>query len=114
MSALQPGLFSVAFKSSGNLIGSGVAFFDGGKVYGGDAGFYYVGNYQDTGEGFYCQIKVRHHHGPALSIFGQAKEFDLELSGHSTGNGFEATGHVTGHPNLRIGIHGSLLCMPIS
>jgi hypothetical protein len=97
-------LWSVDFTSNVGDWGAGVAVLETERVLGGDGQYFYVGSYRIREGKAEARIRVTHYAGPPNSVFGQAKQFDLELSGTPARNGFVMTGHVVGNPSLQIGM----------
>lgn len=100
------GMYSVKFSSNVGNWGTGVALFTNGKVYGGDASYYYKGTASVEGQGVSARIRVAHHQGERMSIFGSLNEFNLEVSGAPSGDSFSLSGHVVEQPNMKITITG--------
>lgn len=97
-------LWSVEFQSNVHGFGAGVAVIETGRILGGDGQFIYVGSYKVTNDTIHADLTITHYAGPMISVFGQAKQFGLSLSGQPAQNKFTMQGHVAGQPNLKIGI----------
>lgn len=97
-------LWSVEFVSNVQGTGAGVAVLETGRVLGGDGQYFYVGSYKVQNGQVQSQLKVTHYAGQPSSIFGPAKEFNLQLTGTPNDLSFELHGHVVETPSLKIGI----------
>lgn len=97
-------LWSVEFVSNVQSFGAGVAVLETGRVLGGDAQYFYVGTYQVENAIANAEVKVTHYAGQPNSIFGQAKQFTLKLSGKPGSAYFELYGHVVENSALLIGM----------
>ncbi len=88
--------------------GSGVMVLDTGRVYGGDGDFTYLGHYKYDvkTDQIGAEIRVSQHGEGNYSIFGPAREFDLNLSGKVDGDQIQFEGHVVQQPSFRIRIVG--------
>lgn len=99
-------LWSVEFISNLGATGAGVVVLETERVLGGDAQYIYVGSYNlNPSTGLVtAQLKVTHFAGQASSVFGNAREFNLQLSGKPNIQQFEFHGQVVERPDLEIGI----------
>ncbi len=97
-------LWSVQFGSNLNDFGAGCVVLETGRVLGGDSGYYYVGSYKVENDVIAARIKVTHYSGELNSIFGNVREFELQVTGKPERNIFVLNGHVEGHPELKISI----------
>lgn len=97
-------LWSVNFGSNLQGFGAGVAVLETGRVLGGDAQYTYVGAYSVSGGTITANVVIRHYFGPPSSIFGNANQFTLTLSGEIEHDSFEMSGHIDGRPDLQIAI----------
>jgi hypothetical protein len=84
--------------------GYGVAILETGRVLGGDTSFVYVGNYEVKNGVVYAKVKCTNDRGVLDSVFGNIKEFNLELQGAPQRDEFMLQGHMVENPNLSIGI----------
>lgn len=97
-------LWSVEFVSNLSGFGSGVVVVENGKVLGGDAQYFYVGYCKVENGLLHANATITHYAGVPHSIFGQAKQFSLSVSGAPGHNGFELHGHVIENPAQKIGM----------
>lgn len=97
-------LWSVEFVSNVEGAGAGVAVLETGRVLGGDSSYFYVGTYRMDGSDVRASLRVTHYAGPPNSIFGNAREFTLEVVGRPAHDSFLASGHVAENPALNIAI----------
>jgi hypothetical protein len=97
-------LWSAVFVSNVQIVGAGIVVLETGRAFGGDAQYFYVGDYSVEQGIVAATLKVTHYAGNAHSIFGDAKEFHLDLSGRPERDVFELQGHVVGKPRLQIKI----------
>lgn len=77
------GLWTIEIKlKTGEFLTSGVIVLFNERILGGDTRYFYVGTYRidDTGRA-YAIVRLTHYSGPPESIFGEGKQFDLNLSG---------------------------------
>ena len=99
------GLWTVKFTSSmGGGSGSGVAVFVGKKVLGGDLAYVYLGDVRIEDSMAYVKLHIEHFAGPSTAIFGNLKEFDLEVSGKVGDSEITFTGHLVQNPSMKIKI----------
>lgn len=113
---MNPGIYSMTFKSSLGYFGEGWALMDKGKVYGGDNRYLYRGRYENAEDSLKAEVRVslyRHRDKP-VSIFGFFEQFDLKLLGHSKGDEFTLMGEVVTQPILSITIEGKKIADLIS
>ena len=98
------GIYSTNFAGSVTA-GSGVVIIDGGRIMGGDSLFVYRGKHRpDEKNGITAVIDVEKHNDTLLSIFGDQKDFRLNLNGVVAADGKSLTlsGQVEGKPHLMI------------
>ena len=102
------GLWSLFFQSNVGREGGGVVVLETGRILGGDMSYLYIGDYKVDRGHMAGNVRVTHYQGEPYSIFGQATEFDLKISG-----GFSETqvgsintlaGEVVGRRNLKMGV----------
>lgn len=102
---MRNGVYSVSFSAAG-AAGTGVAVVNNGIIQGGDAGFIYRGHLKREGETLNASIHVLQHAAGHPSVFGALTDFELNLSGKSSGDTFSLAGTVAGREQLRISIRG--------
>src|SRR6185437_15828431 len=100
-------LWSVEFSSNvpgaGNY-GAGIVVLETGRIFGGDGQYFYLGDYKYDirTETATANLKVTHYAGPAHSVFGPAKQFNLVLTGKPQREKFAFDGHVVERPQLTL------------
>ena len=97
-------LWSVEFVSNVNDFGAGVVVLETSRVLGGDSQYYYVGTFKLEGKTMHASIQVTHFAGPASSVFGPQRQFNLQLSGTPSREQFLLQGHMVENPQMKIGI----------
>lgn len=97
-------LWSIEFLSNVGGFGSGVVVLETGRILGGDAQYFYVGSYSVENHTIKATVKITHYAGQPLSVFGQANEVTLNLTGVPANDTFEVAGSVAGNPGLNIRI----------
>jgi hypothetical protein len=99
------GLYGVAFSASNNRFGGGVLVIRDGKAFGGDAQYYYTGTVERSGEQLKFDIRVRHFHGQAISVFGDSL-LDCTVKGtgkvSQDGASFEGQGEMVGKADVEL------------
>lgn len=105
---MKDGLYAVYFRSAGDE-GAGVVAVSNGSVNGGDYGYAYQGSLEDEGPNLKSTLSVFRFNQGAESIFGAADQFELELSGAASQDGFQLTGNVKGWPDKQIEVLGRYL-----
>lgn len=98
-------LWSVKFISNIEGFGSGVAVLETGRLLGGDTQYFYIGSYNVENGIANATVTVTHYAGPSMSLFGQAKEVTLKLTGKPEHSEFDLQGFVVENPALNIRIH---------
>ncbi len=98
-------LWSVRFISTFEGFGSGVAVLETGRVLGGDAECFYIGSYNVENGIANATVTVTPYTGPSITMFGQAKEMTLKLTGKPEHSEFDMQGFVVENPALNIRIH---------
>jgi len=106
---MQDGIYHVTFSSNVNDLGEGIVVFKGNSVNGGDYGYLYTGTKTDDSPRFSSRLTIKQWNPAAQSVFGPRKEFVLNLSGVSSGSGFEAQGSVEGQSHLTVIARGRYL-----
>ena len=97
-------LWSIEFLSNVGGFGSGVVVLETGRILGGDAQYFYVGSYSVENHTIRAKVKVTHYSGQPFTVFGQAKEVTLNLTGTPAQDTFEVSGTVSENPTLSISI----------
>lgn len=97
-------LWSIEFVSGTGGFGSGVVVLESGRVLGGDAQYFYVGSYAVVDHSINATVKITHYAGQGMSVFGQAREVTLNLTGTPAHDSFEVAGSVVGAPQASIRI----------
>lgn len=96
-------LWSVQFISNLGIFGSGVVVFETERIFGGDAKFYYLGSFRVKADGSVdADVEVTHYSGDTLSIFGNRRNFSLEVSGMVRVPEMELVGQVIGEPHYQM------------
>jgi hypothetical protein len=104
---MLPGIYSVHFQSSLGEFGFGIAVFDNGKINGGDLSHLYKGTYNLDEKAIRMEVLVSQYRDIQKSVFGSLNHFTLKLTGDASDDGFNATGSVTGQPQLNITVTGN-------
>lgn len=104
-------LWTVEFESLNednktNMMGAGIVIFETEKIYGGDNQFYYIGKYEIKNDMINAQVEVKiiNYTEESLSIFGNKKEFKLNIKGEHQTPKMELEGVMVGDPSKRIKI----------
>ena len=97
-------MYGVEFVSNQFFSGYGVAVLETGRIWGGDTSFVYIGSYEVKNGIAYAKVKCTNDHGLLASVFGDLKEFNLELQGALNANEFTLQGHMVEIPSFSIGI----------
>lgn len=100
------GIYFVEFKANNNDYGQGLAVVDNGKVNGGDYSYLYRGRLDNYGEELKAVIDVSYYRGEHNSVMGALKNFTLNLTGKTTGDGFDVAGGIPNIPDVSIRIVG--------
>ena len=97
-------LWSIEFFSGTGGFGSGVVVLETGRVLGGDAQYFYIGSYVVDNHKINATVKITHYAGQPITVFGQASEVTINLTGTPAPDSFEVIGSVAGIPqeNIRI------------
>ncbi len=96
--------WTVEFISTERNIGAGVVIFETNRIFGGDASYYYLGDYRIKDGQLTSKVRVKHHSGEHLSIFGELKEFTIHLSGKIEVPVMTARGYLEEDPSLKIAV----------
>ncbi len=97
---IERGFYLTRFRTPLDDSG-GVIFVDGDDVYGGDSGMYYVGKISGTEQKIEVTLHVRQHDESKYSVFGEATEFVLVLTGKKKGADYHFEGRAREVPALR-------------
>jgi hypothetical protein len=103
---MLPGIYSVQFQSSLGAFGLGIAVFDNGKINGGDLSYLYKGTYNIDEKAIKAEVFVSQYRDIQESVFGPLNNFTLNLTGDASDDRFNATGSITGQPQLNITVTG--------
>ena len=95
-------LWSVEFVSNAQRNGAGVIVLETGRAFGGDSLYYYVGDYKMNHDKAQVSLKVKHYNGPASSIFGPLKEFNVKLEGTPARDTFDMEGYLIENPAMKL------------
>lgn len=98
------GLWTVAFQSNFQIIGTGVAVFTKDRILGGDTFYYYDGNVSIQGNLAEATIKVVRFNKAGMAIFGNLDSFNLKVSGDVSASEMELHGNMLEQPNMKITI----------
>lgn len=98
------GLWTVAFQSNFQTIGTGVAVFTQDRILGGDTFYYYEGHVNIQGTGAEATIKVVRFNKAGMAIFGNLDSFNLKVSGDIAATEMELHGNMVEQPNMKITI----------
>ena len=77
-------------------IEAGIITFENGKAIGGDDHYHYAGEYELSGNRLTGTVAVLHYAGPMHTVFGDLKEFEMELSGTVAPDSFILEGTLIG------------------
>ena len=98
-------LWSVDFRSSFGIQGTGVVVFETGRVFGGDSLMIYVGNYKVENGAIHAEINVRKYANvPGMASVVGLDSFNLKVSGTPAQNELLLSGHVVEDPSRKITI----------
>lgn len=97
-------LYGVEFVSNMNDGGYGVVVLETGRVLGGDSSFVFIGDYEVKDGIVYAKVKCTNDRNMLQSIFGDIKEFNLNLEGKHAHNEFILQGHMIENPAMKIGV----------
>ncbi|WP_158092417.1 GrlR family regulatory protein [Gilliamella sp. N-G2] len=97
---MKNGLYFAKFNSNMSDWGDGVITIQENKVNGGDFACFYQGEIK----GSKIILHVTQHSTQRTSVFGDLKEFDLDLDIKEFSSNLEASGNVVGQPHLTIQI----------
>lgn len=97
-------LYGVEFVSNMNNGGYGVAVLETGRILGGDSSFVFVGDYEVKNGIVHANVKCTNDRGMLESIFGDLKEFNLQLEGTPNEKEFILQGHMLENPDMKIGV----------
>lgn len=103
------GIYSAEFRSNQGLDGRGIVIVDKeNKMHGGDADYIYRGKFRlDDSSGstrISVTVDVSNYSGNPNSVFGQLKQYRVELTGVMTSTGFTLAGHVHNQPQMNASI----------
>ncbi len=94
------GVWSVEFiareGAGAGGIEAGTITFKDGKAIGGDDTYHYAGEYELSGDRLTGTVAVLHFAGPVRTVFGELKEFEMELSGTIAPDSFLLEGCLVG------------------
>lgn len=94
------GVWSVEFiareGAGADGIEAGTITFKDGKAIGGDDHYHYAGEYELSGDKLTGTVAVLHFAGPMHTVFGDLKEFEMELSGTVAPDSFILEGTLIG------------------
>ena len=82
--------------------GYGVVVLETGRIFGGDSSFVYIGSYEVTNGIILATVKCTNDRESMQSVFGDMKEFTLELEGKPEYQEFVLQGHLFEKPLMRI------------
>jgi hypothetical protein len=97
-------MYGVEFVSNQMSSGYGVAVLETGRILGGDTSFVYIGSYEVKNGIAYANVKCTNDRDVLESVFGDLKEFNLELQGAVSDREFTLQGHMVEDPSFSIGI----------
>jgi hypothetical protein len=89
------GFWTVQFTGLPGAWGNGVVTLIAGQVFGGDGAFLYARTYTDAQNQLTANIHVRRYAQGVPSVMGQ-DQFDLALTGASSGDVIGVTGSIPG------------------
>jgi len=95
-------LWTVNFAAPSGA-GNGIVVFESGKLYGGDAQYYWTGTYTVNNGKIIATLDVRNYGGMPYSVFGQLKNFQLEIDANvpgtiAPGTVMQASGRLVNQP----------------
>ena len=97
-------LYGVEFVSNMNNGGYGVAVLETGRILGGDSSFVFVGDYEVKNGTLHANVKCTNDREMLESIFGDLKEFNLQLEGTPNEKEIILKGHMLENPDMQIGV----------
>lgn len=97
---MKNGIYFAKFDSNMSDWGDGIITIRENKVNGGDFACFYRGEIKESK----IILHVTQHSAQYTSVFGDLKEFDLDLDIKEIGSNLEASGEVVGQPQLKIQI----------
>jgi len=97
-------LYGVEFVSNNNNGGYGVVVLETGRILGGDSSFVFVGDYEVENGTVRANVKCTNDREMLESIFGNLKEFNLQLEGALNEKEFILQGHMLENPEMKIGV----------
>ena len=97
-------LYGIEFVSNNNTGGYGVVVLETGRILGGDSSFVFVGSYEVKNETVHANVKCTNDRETLESIFGDVKEFNLQLEGAPNDKEFILRGHMLENPSMEIAI----------
>ena len=97
-------LYGVEFVSNMNNGGYGVAVLETGRILGGDSSFVFVGKYEVKNGIAHANVKCTNDREMLQSIFGDLKEFNLQLEGTPNESEFILQGHMLENPEMKVGV----------
>lgn len=103
------GIYLISFAANSNRVGEGILVVKDGSVNGGDASYLYRGHFDYYGEDVKASIEVRHYRGPLNAVLGPLKQFNLTLSGKTSGDNFQVSGGIPSMSGATISITGSMI-----
>ncbi|HRK69407.1 MAG TPA: hypothetical protein PKY73_17790 [Hyphomonas sp.] len=102
MAQVRDGAYWVHFESNVGTAGIGSLLLRSGRVNGGDGGYRYRGFVVANGGVYRGRIAVERLDAEAISIFGPALRFELEVSGIASDRSLLFSGFVRGAEHLRV------------
>lgn len=109
VSHMRDGIYHVRFTASSTDMGEGLVVIRHGAVNGGDQGYLYTGQLTAGSNSLSGTLRVKKWRPGAVSVFGPLDDFELQLAGTETLNGFRASGGVSNGQGLTITIEGRYL-----
>lgn len=106
---MKEGIYHVRFSASTHDAGEGLVVIKQGALNGGDAGYLYTGTFEPSGEHMTCALHVKRWNSAHTSVFGPLNDFDLQLSGQFSADGFTVSGGMSANPGMTIQIVGRYL-----
>lgn len=97
-------LYGVEFVSNMNNGGYGVAVLETGRILGGDSSFVFIGDYEVKNGIVHANIKCTNDRETLESIFGDLKEFNLQLEGALNEKEFILQGNMLENPDMKIAV----------
>ena len=98
------GITFVSNTDNNNNGGYGVVVLETGRVLGGDSSFIYVGNYVVENGTIKAEVKCTNDRESLDSIFGNLKEFNLNLEGEINNKEFIVNGYMVENPEQQIAV----------